>query len=236
MIKFFRKIRYDLIEKNKTGKYLKYAIGEIILVVVGILIALQINNWNENRKNRLLEKELLKEIKLDLVTDTIQMNGRFYRAYNDLVKSIRVYDSITKLDDLKIDVTYLDSIFKRCIRQRSTFFPTSGTYSSIVSNGNSNIFSNKKLFKEIQNLYDFAYRVTLESGNRIDNFSDKIRYQYNYIETLSNSERLILYKKPKIRNEIDFWFNEYNHFKGLIDFNLDRLNKVFPKIDEEITN
>ena len=46
MIQFFRKIRYDLMEKNKTGKYLKYAIGEIVLVVIGILIALQINNWN----------------------------------------------------------------------------------------------------------------------------------------------------------------------------------------------
>ena len=51
MIKFFRKIRYDLMEKNKTGKYLKYAIGEIILVVIGILIAIQINNWNENQKD-----------------------------------------------------------------------------------------------------------------------------------------------------------------------------------------
>ena len=48
MIKFFRKIRYDLMEKNKTGKYFKYAIGEIVLVVIGILIALQINNWNED--------------------------------------------------------------------------------------------------------------------------------------------------------------------------------------------
>lgn len=50
MIKFFRKIRYDLMEKNKTGKYLKYAIGEIVLVVIGILIALQINNWNEKQQ------------------------------------------------------------------------------------------------------------------------------------------------------------------------------------------
>jgi len=53
MIKFFRKIRYDLMEKNKTGKYLKYAIGEIILVVIGILVALQINTWNEEKKERL---------------------------------------------------------------------------------------------------------------------------------------------------------------------------------------
>ena len=46
MINFFRKIRYNLIEQNKTGKYLKYAIGEIVLVAIGILIALSINNWN----------------------------------------------------------------------------------------------------------------------------------------------------------------------------------------------
>jgi hypothetical protein len=49
MIKFFRKIRYDLMEKNKTGKYFKYAIGEIVLVVIGILIALQVSNWNQLR-------------------------------------------------------------------------------------------------------------------------------------------------------------------------------------------
>ena len=50
MIKFFRKIRYNLMEQNKTGKYLKYAIGEIVLVVIGILIALSINNWNEKQQ------------------------------------------------------------------------------------------------------------------------------------------------------------------------------------------
>ena len=53
MIKFFRKIRYDLIEKNKTGKYLKYAVGEIVLVVIGILIALSINNSNTINKQRI---------------------------------------------------------------------------------------------------------------------------------------------------------------------------------------
>lgn len=50
MIKFFRHIRRNLMEQNKTGKYLKYAIGEIVLVMIGILFALQINNWNEARK------------------------------------------------------------------------------------------------------------------------------------------------------------------------------------------
>ena len=69
MIKFFRKIRYNLMEQNKTAKYLKYAIGEIILVVIGILIALQINNWNENRKSDIFENEILTQIRANLIKD-----------------------------------------------------------------------------------------------------------------------------------------------------------------------
>lgn len=84
MIKFFRRIRYDLMENPtsakatagaKTGKYLKYAIGEIILVVIGILIALQINNWNENRtfKNEL--KQIMKEVQNDLNQDLFYLDA-----------------------------------------------------------------------------------------------------------------------------------------------------------------
>ena len=68
-MKFFRKLRQKLLSENKTGKYLKYAMGEIVLVVIGILIALQINIWNENRKTRTLEKKLLNELIQSLQTD-----------------------------------------------------------------------------------------------------------------------------------------------------------------------
>ena len=67
MIKFFRKIRQNLIMENKTSKYLKYAIGEIVLVVFGILIALQINNWNEDRKLKNEELKILLELNNALV-------------------------------------------------------------------------------------------------------------------------------------------------------------------------
>ncbi len=69
MIKFFRNIRKSLLMENKTSKYLKYAIGEIILVVFGILIALQINNWNENRKEQQILKNIYALVAEDLKND-----------------------------------------------------------------------------------------------------------------------------------------------------------------------
>ena len=77
MIKFFKKIRYNLMETGKAGKYFKYAIGEIILVVVGILIALSINIWNEVKKERKSEKSILIEIwssALEFIHSSVRLN------------------------------------------------------------------------------------------------------------------------------------------------------------------
>ena len=74
MIKFFRKIRQRLLSENKFSKYLIYAIGEIVLVVIGILIALSINNWNEENKESNKVKSLLVALKNDLAQDTLLIN------------------------------------------------------------------------------------------------------------------------------------------------------------------
>ena len=75
MIKFFRHIRKTLLEQNKTSKYFKYAIGEIVLVVIGILIALQINNWNEHRKSMLQEVNILSKLNRDLKANLLEIKG-----------------------------------------------------------------------------------------------------------------------------------------------------------------
>jgi hypothetical protein len=106
MIKFFRKIRYDLMEKNKTGKYFKYAIGEIVLVVIGILIALSINNWNENRNEIIRLNRILDIVKADFVKDTLILRNKikFYEVKSSQILDVlknRIsppLDSITELN------------------------------------------------------------------------------------------------------------------------------------------
>lgn len=77
MIKFYRKIRRKLLSEGKTGTYLKYAIGEIILVVIGILIALQINNSNTQRIDKTREIKYLKNIKIDLKKDILNLDYNY---------------------------------------------------------------------------------------------------------------------------------------------------------------
>jgi hypothetical protein len=101
MIKFFRKIRQNLLMDNKTKKYFKYALGEIVLVVIGILIALSINNWNEERKNKIKESVYLEGIKSDLARD-IKYIQFLIPKNNTWTQNYATLDSLAKLKSNKI--------------------------------------------------------------------------------------------------------------------------------------
>ena len=90
MIKFFSKIRQNLLSENKFKRYLLYALGEILLVVIGILIALQINNWNERRNNDLKESLLVKNIIEDLRLDSIHIS----QSLSELEDQLQVVDAL----------------------------------------------------------------------------------------------------------------------------------------------
>jgi len=96
MIKFFRKIRKNLLSEGKTTKYFKYAIGEIILVVLGILIALQINNWNENRLKQEQLISVYERILTDIDNDTQELTANldYYNEMEFIFKKV-INDSIT---------------------------------------------------------------------------------------------------------------------------------------------
>ncbi|TYA57504.1 DUF6090 family protein [Formosa maritima] len=97
MIKFFRHIRKNLLMENKTSKYFKYAIGEIILVVIGILIALQINNWNEKRLNENKIVSILKEVQNDLKEDILKSKELFsYYETRDSIIQLALNNKLTR--------------------------------------------------------------------------------------------------------------------------------------------
>jgi uncharacterized membrane protein YgaE (UPF0421/DUF939 family) len=96
MIKFFRKIRQSLLIENKLSRYLLYAIGEIVLVVIGILIALQVNNWNEGRKELAKSHEILREIAENLEYN----NAQFLQEIKEEEAVVKSIDIV--LENLKI--------------------------------------------------------------------------------------------------------------------------------------
>jgi len=112
MIKFFRRIRQHLLTENKFSKYLIYAIGEIVLVVIGILIALQINNWNEERKANLREHSLYQNIITDLDNEDVRLNSAlgqykqhsdaYYQIYNETIGKANYDSTNNKLDTYNI--------------------------------------------------------------------------------------------------------------------------------------
>ena len=98
MIKFFRKIRHKLLTENKFSKYLLYAVGEIVLVVIGILIALSINNWNSDRLEKKEVANFLEQIETELESDIIHFNKDLsnIQSYTNYLKKVTEgkYDEI----------------------------------------------------------------------------------------------------------------------------------------------
>jgi len=143
MIKFFRHIRKNLMETGKTGKYFKYAIGEIILVVIGILIALSINNWNQDRLNQIEKKELLSKL-----NEEFKANKKALIAYrNEENKAMNSSIELMKLigaSDAELSSTNLDSLLFESFPSNEIAFANNAV-NSIVQNGRLNLFKNESI-------------------------------------------------------------------------------------------
>lgn len=154
MIQFFRRIRYNLMEKNKTGRYLKYAIGEIVLVVIGILIALQINNWNEHRKQKHYEITILGEIKENLIKSKKELKIAIEEDKRWRACVIRI---LGFLDERKEYNPNLDQCFGSYYWSSTVQFSTSA-YEELKTKG-IEIISNIKLRRTLTSMYDFRFDV-----------------------------------------------------------------------------
>ncbi len=137
-------------EKNKTGKYLKYAIGEIVLVVIGILIALQINNWNEDQKRKALEKNMLENVVENLEQNCDKLKSRiqsisFYRKSGSVI--------ISAIENKLIDRDSLGDYFHTALMNTSGIGLSETGYNVIKNNG-FGIIRNQALKKEMMVFFE----------------------------------------------------------------------------------
>jgi len=163
MIKFFRKIRQNLLSEGKTGKYLKYAIGEIILVVIGILIALQINNWNETNKLHKRELALLSELKTNLIVNIVNLE-------NDIQKQTRSMNSFNHILNLPhINQPYNDSIpnYLSDIDFAPDVILVSSAFQTLKSSG-LELIQSDSLRIEIVNLFEVDYPSLMQETRRLE--------------------------------------------------------------------
>ncbi|MDT0557836.1 DUF6090 family protein [Ichthyenterobacterium sp. W332] len=181
MIKFFRHIRKSLIEKNQMGKYFKYAIGEILLVVIGILIALQINNWNEKRKKEILKRSYFANLIYDLKKDTAQLNYRLEvnkRVLPTIDSLLNVFDTYKSVESL---YEYLSTNPTPIgLRVNNTY--NVNTFNILISSGNIDLFSNEFTNKLMElNRLQLA-EIKVSEGNSASFFNGVANFREQFID------------------------------------------------------
>ncbi len=164
MITFFRRLRQQLLSENKVTRYLFYAIGEILLVVIGILIALQINNWNEWRKDRVKEKIILNDL-----AQNIEINIQTFHNDIDLLQEWN-HSSDIVIGALENKLDYSDTLKQHFHLARVTkqdLFLSNIGYQAYKDQG-LDIITNKTLSSEIINLYEVTIPGTLSTNSLIN--------------------------------------------------------------------
>ncbi len=134
-----------MLSEGQIGKYFKYAIGEIVLVVIGILIALQINNWNESRKDTIREQVILKQLKEDYQANLIQLKQKMAMRNAIINSSLKVFNAIDYPDNV-----IRDSLIKNIaiINNDPTFDPIQN---DLISSGNLRLVHNEDLKRMLSN-------------------------------------------------------------------------------------
>ncbi|MFL0352809.1 DUF6090 family protein [Xanthomarina sp. GH4-25] len=180
MIKFFRKIRQRLLSENKFSKYLLYAFGEIVLVVIGILIALQINNWNQEKENNKLKVFYMKSLMNDLNIDTLDINRITQIQVSDNHKTNdflnRIYSQSATIDTI---VKIAKKEFEYAFQVKRDY--SNNTFNTIISSGNIELLD-RELIEKLMELNSLQTDQLKRFQSNLDSYLDVVS---NYSKSFS---------------------------------------------------
>ncbi len=244
MIKFFRNIRQTLIMENKTSKYLKYAIGEIFLVVIGILIALQINNWNEQRKERNREQAILKNLQNEFKANINNVNEAYSSFYEAYEASLLLLEIIST--DEAINPVLVEQLIDDIINKTKSLDIITGSIDEMLNTGSFNLIRNPDLRKQLSNwsfyktdteddiviyrdyLFDFfipslTNKVQLRNMKIPDFFEDNLQLtkisKSNFKIDYNKTIRTIEFENQVYNNALNYMYalNSYVVFKNYLE-------------------
>ena len=253
MIKFFRKIRQNLLMENKTGKYFKYAIGEIVLVVIGILIALSINNWNDQRKERAKELHYLQNIKTDLQLNKAELN-KFLATRKNLIGNAQKI--IAHFEGKP--VTDLAAFNQLCIPifAWKRYYQNNNTFQELLNSGNLALITNDSIKTTLLNMemeykklkseeahYRFDMETTIyqpiyqfmDVQALTDNFAYRVSQgQAGRDVTLPKQQFDVFFNTMAIKNGFTFTILEYEILNQHMDNMISMTDKLIALIDQEL--
>jgi hypothetical protein len=234
MIPFFRKTRKKMADDNKPMKYMRYAIGEILLVVIGILIALSINNWNQNRNEQNKIKEYAVSLIQDLEAD-IHMTGEIQRQNEEIVERIDSLNKYTQNRSIE-NISNLTMLYFTLNRPHRPYKWNRTTITELKNSGTLGLIKNDSLSKMISK-YD-AYTSHLDD----DFINDRIQFEkgtdlsvsivnHSYPNLFEFSEKLL----PD-NNIRDYNFFESQEYLNAKTFNLKLITNDINKVQEMVNS
>ena len=221
MIPFFRKIRYRLAKDNQFLKYSRYAIGEIVLVVIGILIALQINNWNEDQKEEKIQIKYLKRMHIDIQKDTTYLRQKIQRAQSE---QERFYNFIHLMYDVQSTKEDFINLISTAYWDADELILQDDTFTEITTSGKLELISDDQLKESIIDYYrNYAIadeHIAEMNATGIDLFQFFVPIIWKYYDShpseVFDQEQMFDLKGLEFIN--DPYSDEFRRFEGTAGF------------------
>lgn len=237
MIKFFRRIRQQLLSENKFSKYLMYALGEIVLVVIGILIALQINNWNTQRHLNTEEQAILKILKSEFSYNQEELARNIEKASRLRSRS----DSLMNLFHLPENKISPEHLIKLTLGLTgyATYDPSNGALNNLISSGQLNLIKNDSL-RLVLSKWSGAVQDVKEDELRMmhygDTYLEPIRLQYlNYRkDSRFDKNPLVLLDIPEFENIVVRMYRAADYIVENYEFLGTEIDNILGLIEREI--
>ena len=231
MIGFFRKIRKKFVDDNKPMKYLRYAIGEIVLVMVGILLALQVNNWNEERKQLIQVNAALESLVEDLAIQNEIIEEQILNEKNHIV----AIDSIYMLMELPLSISKLDRMLDS-LTSRQTFIAVKATFNNLEESGGLLFLKDLQLQNSIIRYYQkLDYTESVVSNNNL--FIVDSQYSQYYLRNplqLSLNQEGVVSKSDDLTCEQRYSLHKNINQRELASRSILQKSQVLKKLTEDL--